>query len=76
MTVPGGPGRITYDKLVRDRIPDLIRSAGQRCGVEELPDAAFRLALLEKLVEEATEAREAGAANAPPSSTPSPRPRS
>ena len=58
----GGPGRTTYDKLVRDRIPDLIRSAGQRCGVEELPEAAFRLALLEKLVEEATEAREAGAA--------------
>jgi predicted house-cleaning noncanonical NTP pyrophosphatase (MazG superfamily) len=60
--VTDGPRRTTYDKLVRDRIPELIRGAGRRCGVEVLAEAAFRQALLEKLVEEATEAREAGAA--------------
>ena len=62
MTETAGPERTTYDKLVRDRIPDLIRSAGRtlrwrRC---QRPRSAWRFS--KKLVEEATEAKEAGAA--------------
>lgn len=53
--------RTVYDKLVRDRIPDIIQNDGHLCGVETLEDnQAFRRALREKLIEEATEA-----ANAP-----------
>jgi predicted house-cleaning noncanonical NTP pyrophosphatase (MazG superfamily) len=60
--VPDAQERVTYDKLVRDRIPDIIHQAGGRCGVETLSGHAYRLALLDKLTEEAEEARTAGAA--------------
>jgi predicted house-cleaning noncanonical NTP pyrophosphatase (MazG superfamily) len=53
--------RKLYDKLVRDRIPEIIRNSGNTCGTETFEDdSAFRGALRDKLVEEATEA-----ANAP-----------
>jgi predicted house-cleaning noncanonical NTP pyrophosphatase (MazG superfamily) len=54
--------RISYNKLVRDRIPEIIRADGKQAGVEELDEAGYRQALLEKLVEEATEAARASQA--------------
>ena len=48
-----------YNKLVRDRIPEIIRQDGKECGIEEMGEAEFRQALLEKLVEEAEEAAKA-----------------
>ena len=47
--------RITYDKLIRDRIPEIMDSAGVRYEVVELDDADFRSALLAKVLEEAEE---------------------
>jgi predicted house-cleaning noncanonical NTP pyrophosphatase (MazG superfamily) len=51
--------RITYNKLVRDRIPDIISAAGERPVTRILDQAAYQDALLEKLTEEAHEARQA-----------------
>jgi predicted house-cleaning noncanonical NTP pyrophosphatase (MazG superfamily) len=49
--------RRTYDKLVRDRIPEIIHQNGGMSGTETFrEDSAFRRALLDKLVEEASEA--------------------
>lgn len=49
--------RTTYGKLVRDRIPEIIRASGRECGIEEISEEEVRSALLVKLVEEAEEAR-------------------
>ncbi|MER5646817.1 nucleoside triphosphate pyrophosphohydrolase [Streptosporangium sp. NPDC002524] len=49
-------------KLVRDRIPEIIRENGGEPVVTVLDDADYREALLEKLFEEAAELREAPAA--------------
>jgi predicted house-cleaning noncanonical NTP pyrophosphatase (MazG superfamily) len=51
--------RISYNKLIRDRIPEIIRADGKRARVEELDESEYRQALLEKLVEEAVEAARA-----------------
>ncbi|MEV0423165.1 nucleoside triphosphate pyrophosphohydrolase [Streptosporangium canum] len=48
-------------KLVRDRIPDIIREHGGEPVVTVLGDADYRRALLEKLFEESTELSEAAA---------------
>jgi predicted house-cleaning noncanonical NTP pyrophosphatase (MazG superfamily) len=48
-----------HRKLVRDRIPEIIRAEGRRPVVEVLPPEERRAALLAKLVEEAAEADEA-----------------
>lgn len=45
-----------YQKLVRDRIPDIVRADGGAPTVKTLDDAAFENALRVKLVEEAQEA--------------------
>ncbi len=45
----------TYNKLVRDRIPEIIRACGRRCEAVPMADGAYRRALLDKLVEEAGE---------------------
>ena len=45
-----------FRKLVRDRIPDVIRAAGRTPVVEVLPASQRRPALLAKLLEEASEA--------------------
>jgi predicted house-cleaning noncanonical NTP pyrophosphatase (MazG superfamily) len=56
--------RTVYDKLVRDRIPEIIRRHGARCGIETFADdEPFRRALRAKLVEEAQEALEASDAD-------------
>ena len=49
--------RRDYNKLVRDRIPEIIQANGKRCSIETMSELEYRQALLEKLVEEAQEAR-------------------
>lgn len=44
-----------YDKLVRDRIPEIIEAKGNSCTVSVLSEAEYRDKLSEKLVEEAKE---------------------
>ena len=44
-----------YNKLVRDRIPEIIQASGRRCEAVPMADGAYRRALLDKLVEEAGE---------------------
>ena len=48
--------RKDYNKLVRDRIPEIIHQNGRECGVVTMSEAEYRQALLEKLIEEAQEA--------------------
>ncbi|MFM9267020.1 nucleoside triphosphate pyrophosphohydrolase [Tychonema sp. BBK16] len=48
-----------HNKLVRDRIPEIIRQSGNECEVVILSQAAYRQALRLKLIEEATEVAEA-----------------
>ena len=48
-----------YHKLVRDRIPEIIRQSGNECEVVILSQAEYRQALRLKLIEEATEVAEA-----------------
>ena len=52
--------RKVYNKLVRDRVPEVIRGNGGVPAVSVLDDAGFTAALREKLVEEAGELRDAG----------------
>ena len=48
---------VTHNKLVRDRIPEIIAATGRRPVVRELDAAAVRDALRAKLAEEAEELR-------------------
>jgi predicted house-cleaning noncanonical NTP pyrophosphatase (MazG superfamily) len=45
-----------YSKLVRDRIPDIIKNSGNHCETRILSDPEYQTALRQKLIEEATEA--------------------
>ena len=51
--------RQEYNKLVRDRIPEIVREKGCVCEIAVLTEEAYRRALMEKLIEEAQEAAEA-----------------
>lgn len=51
---------ITYNKLVRDRIPEIIEVSGKSCVTETLPDEQFIELLNKKLLEEVTEYLESG----------------
>jgi predicted house-cleaning noncanonical NTP pyrophosphatase (MazG superfamily) len=51
--------RLTYNKLVRDRIPEIIQADGHRAVTRVLGSQDYQAALLAKLIEEAHEAREA-----------------
>jgi predicted house-cleaning noncanonical NTP pyrophosphatase (MazG superfamily) len=51
--------RVTYNKLIRDRIPEIIEADGHRAITRVLDSDAYRDALLAKLVEEAHEAQAA-----------------
>jgi predicted house-cleaning noncanonical NTP pyrophosphatase (MazG superfamily) len=57
--------RVTYDKLIRDRIPEIIMANGDRAVTRVLDAEEYRTALLAKLVEEAQEARNAAADELP-----------
>ena len=57
--------KISHNKLVRDRIPEIIRSAGQQPVTRVLDQGDYQVALLEKLAEEAREARQAPAEELP-----------
>jgi predicted house-cleaning noncanonical NTP pyrophosphatase (MazG superfamily) len=46
-------------KLVRDKIPNLILAAGEQPSTSVLDDDSYAAALLDKLIEEAQELREA-----------------
>jgi predicted house-cleaning noncanonical NTP pyrophosphatase (MazG superfamily) len=56
---------VTHNKLVRDRIPEIIAATGRRPVVRELDGAAVREALGAKLTEEAEELRLATAEDVP-----------
>ena len=49
--------RFRVEKLIRDKLPEMMRAQGLTVEDRRLDDEAFRAALLEKLVEEAAEAR-------------------
>lgn len=51
--------RQEHNKLIRDRIPEIIRQAERECKVETISQPEYHQALLKKLVEEAKEAAEA-----------------
>jgi predicted house-cleaning noncanonical NTP pyrophosphatase (MazG superfamily) len=51
--------RKTHNKLVRDRIPEIIAAERRAYAIEIMGDVEYRQALLAKLVEEAQEAAEA-----------------
>lgn len=51
------PAQMRHRKLVRDRVPDLIRSRGEVVQTRVLTSQDFETALLDKLVEEAVELR-------------------
>lgn len=56
--------RFRVEKLIRDRLPEMMRAQGLTVEDRRLDDDAFRAALLDKLVEEAAEARAAGGPDA------------
>ena len=51
---------IVYNKLVRDLIPDIIKSSNKKCDFSVLEEKEFKLELKKKLVEEALELLNAG----------------
>ena len=46
---------VQYDKLVRDRIPDLIMNSGKNCSIEILSETEYLRMLDAKLEEELAE---------------------
>lgn len=56
--------RAHVNKLVRDRIPEIVAASGRRYAIEELDASAYRQAVLQKLVEEAQEAASSGTPDA------------
>ncbi|MFQ8582757.1 MAG: nucleoside triphosphate pyrophosphohydrolase [Holdemania massiliensis] len=51
--------QIHHNKLVRDRIPDIIRTEHRHCQTRTLTSSAYCTALKAKLVEEAMEVQNA-----------------
>jgi predicted house-cleaning noncanonical NTP pyrophosphatase (MazG superfamily) len=51
--------RVHHNKLVRDRIPDIIEAEGSTAVTRVLDDQEYRHALMAKLIEETNEARDA-----------------
>lgn len=49
-----------YQKLVRDKIPEIIRENGEVPVTKELKGEQYKQALMDKLLEEASEVVEAG----------------
>jgi len=44
-----------YNKLVRDKIPEIIEKSGNQCEIAILSEQEYQQALCQKLIEEATE---------------------
>ncbi len=57
--------RVTHNKLVRDKIPEIIQADGHQAVTHVLDEESYRAARLEKLAEEAREARQAPAGQLP-----------
>lgn len=57
--------KVPYNKLVRDRIPEIIRADGHQPVTRILDQVGYRSALVAKLLEEAQEASAAPAADLP-----------
>jgi predicted house-cleaning noncanonical NTP pyrophosphatase (MazG superfamily) len=51
---------IRYDKLVRDRIPEIIEAHGERCTMRTLGDEEYGQCLDQKLAEELAEYQTSG----------------
>ena len=51
--------RITYNKLVRDKIPDIILQDGHSCEISHLDNDEYMRELKSKLLEEAHEVQDA-----------------
>jgi predicted house-cleaning noncanonical NTP pyrophosphatase (MazG superfamily) len=49
--------RVTYNKLVRDRIPEIIEADGRHPVTRVLDEPAYQAALMDKLAEEVEEVR-------------------
>lgn len=47
--------RSTYNKLVRDNIPNIIEKSGKTCKICVLDEESYKEALKQKLIEEANE---------------------
>ncbi len=58
--------KVPYNKLVRDRIPEIIRADGHQPVTRILDQAGHRSALVANLLEEAQEASTAPATDLPP----------
>ena len=50
--------KITYNKLIRDKIPELIEKSGRKHSVKKLEDKEYHDALIEKIIEEIQEFKE------------------
>jgi predicted house-cleaning noncanonical NTP pyrophosphatase (MazG superfamily) len=50
---------ITYNKLIRDKIPEIIENDGKKANLRILEDDEYKLELLKKIVEESKEVLEA-----------------
>ena len=48
-------GKIIYDKLVRDKIPEIIEASGKTCEIKILSDGEYLKMLDQKLDEELSE---------------------
>lgn len=57
--------KVPYNKLVRDRMPEIIRADGHQPVTRILDQAEYRSALVAKLLEEAQEASAAPAGDLP-----------
>jgi predicted house-cleaning noncanonical NTP pyrophosphatase (MazG superfamily) len=51
---------IEYDKLVRDKIPEVIETSGKKCDIEVLSDEQYLEYLNKKIKEEVNEYLESG----------------
>ena len=48
-----------YNKLIRDKIPEIIKKSGKKCKTSILDDVSFNICLLNKLIEESNELQSA-----------------
>ena len=51
---------IEYNKLIRDKIPEIIESSGKKCDIEVLNDEQYLEYLNKKIMEEVKEYLESG----------------